>query len=90
MDADITLPGYPDSPVNMNAAGLLKDNPETRAWLETNAIPKCAEWREDNPDPESLNTPAPYCCSAYCVRCIGLRALDGQPALLPNGWLYGH
>jgi len=32
--------------------------------------------------------PAPYCCSAYCDRCAGLRALDGAPPLRPNEWMY--
>lgn len=36
--------------------------------------------------PENLH-PAPYCCSAYCDRCAGLRALDGEPALPPNDWM---
>jgi hypothetical protein len=34
-------------------------------------------------------TVAPYCCSAYCTRCAGLRALNGNdPALLPNDWMH--
>lgn len=81
------------------------DSPEVRAWLEEQAIPKCREWREANPEylyesegrwypilnatmftPENLH-PAPYCCSAYCDRCAGLRALDGAEPLPPNDWM---
>lgn len=77
------------------------------ARLDKLAIPRCAEWREANPEVilpdnhlpgcqsgeiERLNklhftAPAPYCCSAYCPRCIGLRALDGEPPLEPNEWM---
>jgi hypothetical protein len=72
-----------------------------RQAFEAQAIPKCREWREANPEligprgahsvatciPECFR-PAPYCCSAYCDRCAGLRALDGVEPLLPNGWMH--
>jgi hypothetical protein len=57
------------------------------------AIPGCAPWREANPEPiapgwvETL-APAPYCCSAYCMRCAAARARDGEPPLAPNQWLH--
>lgn len=77
------------APPNDNGAysgtGMIADTPENRAALEALAIPKCAQWRADNPED---GEPAPYCCSAYCDRCAGLRALNGDdPALLPNEWM---
>lgn len=85
--------------------GYLEDTPETRAALEEAAIPRCREWREEHreactPDCRYPSTcpnfdtpigghPAPYCCSAYCDRCNGLRALNGDdPAIMPNEWMY--
>jgi len=78
-----------------------------RIALDKQAIPRCREWREANPEliwsgkvtndagivtnPENLVQvphPAPYCCSAYCPRCAGLRELDGVEPLLPNGWMH--
>lgn len=63
---------------------MLEDSPECRAALETAAIPKCKVWRERF---QENGKPAPYCCSSYCARCAGLRALDGVEALLPNEWM---
>lgn len=37
---------------------------------------------------EPATVPAPYCCSSYCPRCAGLRALDGVDPLLPNDWMF--
>ena len=77
----------------------LANTPECRAWLETLAIQRCHQWREANMEETWSESPlfpgtnklvlwkiAPYCCSAYCPRCIGLRALDGEPSLPPNAW----
>lgn len=87
-----------------DASGFIADTPENREALEAVAIPRCREWREANPEPctptcrypstcPNFDTPigghpAPYCCSAYCDRCAGLRALnEDDPALLPNDWM---
>lgn len=65
----------------------LDDTFETRVLLEGQAIPRCTEWRNEHPE---HGQPAPYCCSAYCLRCAGLRALNGDDKpLIPNEWLHG-
>lgn len=92
-DAEVTFhrpPGDQDDPA---AGGILIDTPESRAALEQVAIPRCREWRETNPEdgPGHPDGPeqaiAPYCPSAYCPRCAGLRALDGADPITPNQWL---
>lgn len=102
---EFSVPGSDNSPAH-TVSGYVEDSPEVREWLETQAIPRCQEWRENNPEmvwsgdvtddagivvaPENLCqrlVPAPYCPSAYCIRCAGLRALDGEAALLPNEWM---
>jgi hypothetical protein len=82
-----------DTPENRR---LLEDAaiPKCREWREAN--PEFI-WAGDVTDesgivvrPENLHrkeVPAPYCCSAYCDRCAGLRALDGEPPLPPNDWM---
>jgi hypothetical protein len=77
-----------------DASGYIADTPENRAALELAAIPRCKEWREAHPEThrhiggDECEMPAPYCCSAYCDRCAGLRALNGDdPALRPNEWM---
>jgi hypothetical protein len=55
----------------------LEDTPEVRLQLATMGIPKCASWRRENNQP--------YCPSAYCARCAGLRYLDGVDPVVPNG-----
>jgi hypothetical protein len=62
----------------------LEDTPESRGWLESYAIPKCYSWREINREDGNA---APYCPSAYCPRCAGMRALDGEEPLTPNEWM---
>jgi len=86
-------------------SGYIADTPENRDALEAAAIPRCREWREEHLEPctpecrypatcPNFDTPigghpAPYCCSAYCDRCNGLRALNGDdPAIRPNEWMY--
>lgn len=94
----VTLYSAPGDAEKPPASGFIADTPENRAALEAAAIPKCREWREANPEfPEWLKDaryrtpdklePAPYCCSAYCDRCAGLRALDGAAPLTPNEWM---
>jgi hypothetical protein len=80
----VTLYSVPGDAETPPAAGFIADTPENRTALEAAAIPKCAQWRTENPEKGS---PAPYCCSAYCDRCAGLRALDGVPPLTPNEWM---
>jgi hypothetical protein len=83
-----------DTPENrrlLEAAAI----PRCREWREAN--PELV-WGGDVTDsptgpvvrPENLRkvpVPAPYCCSAYCDRCAGLRALDGEEPLTPNEWM---
>lgn len=80
----VTLHSVPGDAEKPPASGYIVDTPENRRLLETAAIPKCREWREANPE---NGNPAPYCCSAYCDRCAGLRALDGEKPLPPNDWM---
>ena len=141
-DAEVVFHQPPSDDSSGGLAGRLVDTPEARAALETLAIPRCAEWREANPEPDpdmrccggnllagtcrrcgSFNATsdacrdcgygqpgdsasisvladghepycggpatvaAPYCCSAYCPRCAGMRALDGVDPLTPNQWM---
>lgn len=87
-----------DTPENRR---LLEDAaiPRCREWREANPEYRMMWRKADGTEtwyvvndvryrtPENLH-PAPYCCSAYCDRCAGLRALNGDdPALLPNEWL---
>jgi hypothetical protein len=93
-DVPVEMPGRLGMP---GEVGTITDSLENRALLEEAAIPRCREWREANP--ECIHTTdvgshecnwqraAPYCCSAYCDRCAGLRALDGVVPLLPNDWM---
>lgn len=90
----VDLPGPPNQPP---VHGLVQESPESRAWLETLAIPGCKPWREAHLEPMTLSgdlsdgrepTMAPYCCSAYCQRCAGLRALDRVEPLRPNEWMH--
>jgi hypothetical protein len=96
----VTLHSPPGDTEKPPASGTIADTPENRRLLESAAIPRCREWREANPEyvPEGFNEagtkvlpggmePAPYCCSAYCDRCAGLRALDGVEPLTPNEWM---
>jgi hypothetical protein len=93
----LTLNGYPGSSDYPGADGQIEDSPDAREALEKCAIPRCREWREANPEPctrmlpgadgTEHTHPAPYCCSAYCTRCAGLRALDGVDPLQPNEWM---
>lgn len=101
-DANVTFyrPAGDDGP-NQGVSGILTDHPEARAALEREAIPGCWLWRKANPEPlthpgdlaaaaidgRPATMPAPYCCSAYCLRCAGLRALDGVEPLTPNQWM---
>jgi hypothetical protein len=80
----VTLHQAPNDFGTSDASGYIADTPENRAALEAAAIPKCAQWRSENPEDGS---PAPYCCSSYCDRCAGLRALDGVEPLTPNEWM---
>lgn len=81
----VTLFSPPGDSERAPAVGFIADTPENRVALEAAAIPRCAEWRTENPENGS---PAPYCCSAYCDRCAGLRALNGDDEpLLPNDWM---
>lgn len=66
------------------SVAIINDDAATREALEGAAIPRCKEWREANPEEGSA---APYCCSPYCGRCTGLRALDGEAPLTPNMWM---
>lgn len=82
----------------------LANVPTDRATADSLAIPRCREWREAHPEActptcrhpetcENIDTPigghpAPYCCSAYCLRCAILRALDGVDPLRPNEWMW--
>lgn len=88
----VTLYSAPGETGPREVPGFIADTPENRAALEAVAIPRCAPWREAHPEyDDSLDAvlPAPYCCSAYCDRCAGLRALNGDdPALLPNEWMH--
>lgn len=52
---------------------------EERAGLEALAIPKCKSNRE--------KLGQPYCQSAHCGRCAGMRSLDGINPLEPNAWM---
>jgi hypothetical protein len=98
----VILHSVPGDAEKLPASGYIADTPENRRLLEDAAIPKCREWREANPECRSASignqvgvvcedpthfVPAPYCCSAYCDRCAGLRALDGEPPLPPNDWM---
>lgn len=94
---EFSMPPSDDTPAHVST-GYLEDTPEVREWLETLAIPRCQSWREANrelipgkhddaPCTERCYSAAPYCPSAYCVRCAGLRALNGEAALLPNEWM---
>jgi hypothetical protein len=99
----VTLYSVPGDAEKPPASGYIADTPGNRRLLESAAIPKCREWREANPEPctpecrypatcSNFDTPigghpAPYCCSAYCDRCAGLRALDREPPLPPNDWM---
>lgn len=84
----VTLHSVPGDAEKPPASGYIADTPENRRLLEDAAIPKCREWRQDNPETVSGGLyPAPYCCSAYCDRCAGLRALDGVEPLTPNEWM---
>jgi hypothetical protein len=96
---EFSLPAGDDQPAR-TVSGVVEDTPEVREWLEGLAIPKCKQWREANPEligpahahndgtcTKSCWMSAPYCPSAYCLRCAGLRALDGEAALLPNEWM---
>ena len=66
------------------------DNQEERDALEAEAVPLCRSWREQHPETlEKLTVLAPYCCSAYCKRCQGLRMLDGEKLIEPNEWING-
>lgn len=67
--------------------------PKCREWREAN--PECVSpihgghlyIKQHCADPTHQG-PAPYCCSAYCDRCAGLRALNGDDRpLLPNEWM---
>jgi hypothetical protein len=80
----VTLHSPPGDAGKLPATGTIADTPENRRLLEDAAIPKCAQWRSENPENGS---PAPYCCSSYCDRCAGLRALNGVEPLLPNEWM---
>jgi hypothetical protein len=94
----VTLHTPPGEDGPQTAVGWIEDTPEARAQLEEAAIPRCREWRMANPEPRTtprehpddpLFEPAPYCCSAYCDRCNGLRALnDDDPPLRPNEWMF--
>lgn len=99
-DAEVTFNGYPAADrSHLSNTGILTDTPAARAALEGLAIPKCQQWRQDNPEvtpPEGdvcedkmceCWQPAPYCCSAYCPRCAGMRALDGVEPITPNQWM---
>lgn len=66
--------------------------PKCRQWREANPEPRC--WcdealacPENHSHRSKADRAAPYCCSAYCDRCAGLRALDGVNPLLPNDWM---
>lgn len=87
----VTLHSVPGDAEKPPASGYIIDTPENRRLLEEAAIPRCWDWRQANPEPGSDAShgpvPAPYCCSAYCDRCAGLRALDGEPPLPPNDWM---
>jgi hypothetical protein len=100
---EVTLHAPPNDLGTIGGTGTIADTPENRTLLEQAAIPRCREWREQHPEPctprcrhpetcPNFDTPigghpAPYCCSAYCDRCAGLRALDGAEPLLPNEWM---
>ncbi len=93
-EVPVTLNNPPGDMPGVASTGFIADTPENRAALEAAAIPRCREWRMANrervtqPDGFIAILPAPYCCSAYCDRCAGLRALNGDdPALLPNEWM---
>lgn len=83
--------GNPASLALLTGKGMrydeLQDTPEVRAWLDSQAIPRCAQNRLDNADPTD-GQPAAYCVSAYCVRCAGYRSIDGVPPELPNAWMW--
>lgn len=94
----IHIPFYPGNPEIGGQTVEVEDTPILRAQLEQHAIPKCREWREANPEECTMGAenddtrhshPAPYCCSAYCLRCNGLRALNGDEPLRPNEWMIG-
>lgn len=80
----LDIPAYPDSPGYHAYSVEIEDTPVWRSALEAVSIPRCEEWRAANPENDA---PAPYCCSAYCVRCNGLRTLDGVEPITPNMWL---
>lgn len=77
------------------------ENQEERDALEAEAVPLCRAWRLYHPEvarngetwadgtttPGPVMVPAPYCCSAYCGRCQGLRMLDGERLIEPNEWM---
>lgn len=105
-EVPVTLYAPPGDTGTMPATGTIADTPANRAALEAAAIPRCEQWRFENPEPapncstlralgiegtamaQKHMHPAPYCCSAYCDRCAGLRALDGEQPLMPNDWMY--
>jgi hypothetical protein len=37
---------------------------------------------------EGITQPSPYCCSAYCERCAGLRIINDDKPIRPNEWMY--
>jgi hypothetical protein len=87
-----------DAVANPGFSSWLANDIVERERLEGLAIPRCLEWRNNNPDrchnlghgfAGSHMHPAPYCCSAYCQRCNGLRVLDGiEPPIEPNEWMH--
>jgi hypothetical protein len=106
-EVPVTLYTHAGDRLTDGVTGYIADTPENRAALEDAAIPRCREWREAHPEPctpecrypetcPNFDTPigghpAPYCCSAYCDRCNGLRALNGDdPAIRPNEWMFRH
>jgi hypothetical protein len=86
-----TIADTPENRRLLEAAAI----PRCREWREANPEPRL--WCDDEPDntwcaethrhPSRAERAAPYCCSAYCDRCAGLRALDGVEPLTPNEWM---
>jgi hypothetical protein len=87
-----TIADTPENRAALEAAAI----PRCREWREAN--PECRYLADPRVDPiarEQIGVcvdpehmiPAPYCCSAYCDRCTGLRALDGVQPLTPNEWM---
>jgi hypothetical protein len=84
-----TIADTPENREALEAAAI----PRCQSWREANPeyrIEYEGRWYAIQDarmfTPENLH-PAPYCCSAYCDRCAGLRALDGAEPLLPNDWM---